>query len=118
MAEKHYAWATLYNGGETEEARDGRNLVINRNMVEAGSVVSKKSLGVSDDEWNHLVASGSIRPYPLPELVEGESPAEAIMRQITKGGEVPMDTLLSLALAHPPAINPPAEEQLSLPEGA
>lgn len=101
---KMYAWSTIYNGGKSQEGRDGRKLIMSRNIIEAGETVTKAKLDVSDDQWDELIASGSVRPYPLPaNMNEGESPSSAVMRSLTGGqGEVSQDMLMELALAHPP----------------
>jgi len=101
---KMYAWSTIYNGGESQEGRDGRKIIMKRNVVEAGSEVTKSKLGVSDEEWNAWIESGTIRPYPFPKnMQDGESPASAVMRALTRGqGEVSSDMLMELALSHPP----------------
>jgi hypothetical protein len=101
---KMYAWSTIYNGGESKEGRDGRKIIMKRNIIEAGSEITKAKLGVSDEEWDALIASGSVRPYAFPKnMNEGESPASAVMRALTRGqGEVSSDMLMELALSHPP----------------
>ncbi len=100
---KYFAWSTIYNGGESKEGRDGRKLIMKRNIIEPGTEVTKSKLGLSDEEWDTMIDGGSIRTYPLPEMDEGESPANAVMRRLTRGsGEVSSDMLMELALAHPP----------------
>lgn len=116
------AWSDLLYGGETETRTraDGRDykVVLNRNRLARGEKVTKKEIGVSDEEWDHLVETGSIRPYPLPEGAgEFTSPATAVMEMLSKDGDIDPNVLMELALQHPPAINPPAEEA-STPEGA
>ena len=102
-AKKWYAWGTIYNGGESQKARDGRRLTISRNVTEPGQAVTQKSLGVSDEEWDNLVANGTVRPYKYPKCEPGESPADAVMRQLRGGREdISTDVLLGLALGHLP----------------
>ena len=118
---KMFAWTTIYNGGKSKEGRDGRKIIMERNIIEPGAEVTKAKLGVSDDEWEALVASGSVRPYQLPSnMRSNESPADAVMRALTGGhGEVSQDMLMELALAHPPGALANAEEEESdVPVGA
>jgi hypothetical protein len=67
----HYAWSDLYYGGKSEkrERSNGMSMtvVLERNVVKRGEKVTKAQLGVGDDEWDALVASGSVRDKPLPE---------------------------------------------------
>ena len=62
-----WAWSDLYNGGESTETKDGRKLISSRTIIPRGSEVSQSDLGVEDDYWEHLKATGSVRPYPLPD---------------------------------------------------
>jgi len=119
---KMYAWSTIYNGGKSKESRDGRKIIMERNIIEPGAEVSKAKLGVSDEDWDALVDGGSVRPYQLPKnLRVGESPADAVIRSLTGGqGEVSQDMLMELALAHPPGsfANAEEEEESDVPVGA
>jgi hypothetical protein len=120
---KHYAWSEIRFGGKVEEVVTPlgakRSVVVERNVIQLGDEVSKGKLKVDDDVWDHLVESGSIRPYPLPEEAdEYTSPTQAVLNRLMKGqGEIDQDMLMELALAHPPAINPPADEAEDVPEG-
>ena len=120
----YYAWSDLYNGGETEKRSraNGREMtvVLSRNVIERGQAVSQSDLGLSDDEWEALVESGSVRDYPLPESAdEYTSPSTAIVRSLVDDrGDIDVNKLMQLGLAHPPAANPPAGEQAEIPEGA
>lgn len=97
---KYYAWTDIHNGGKTEEARDGRTIVIERYGASAGDVVTKKGLSVSDDEWDAWLASGVIRPYPIPETLPGESPAQAVVRSlVTSTGDLDPNLLIDMALS-------------------
>ena len=119
---KMTAWATIYNGGESQKARDGRRITISRNVINPGNVVTQKKMGVSDEEWDNLIANGSIRPYPLPDCEPGESPADAVMRMLRGGKEdISTDVLLGLALGHLPEVveqNDEENQQQELPVGA
>lgn len=123
MAGKMYAWATIYNGGETQEdVRTGRNLVVERNVIQPGSVVVPKDVG-GQEAFDEMVENGSIRPYKLPEdMNEGESPLEAVNRGLWKEGVIDQDKLLELTLIDPSAstLNPPASEgkEVEKPSGA
>lgn len=121
MADKFYAWGTIYNGGESQEAKDGRRLIVKRNIIEPGTEVTKAKLGMSDEEWDEKVEGGSIRPYPLPKnMEEGESPSDAVLRGLRAGKEeIPQDKLLELALSHPAPVTAFSEEaEAEVPKGA
>lgn len=97
---KFYAWATLYNGGETKKVGD-RTIIVSRNVVEPGSEVSKTKLKVTDEEWAALVDGGSVRPYPFPKMPESfsGSPSEFVMSQLRKGEEeIDPNVILGLAM--------------------
>src|SRR5262245_10724220 len=122
MAPTMYAWATIYNGGETtEDARTGRNLVVSRNVINPGDKVTPKDVG-GQEAFDEMVENGSIRPYKLPEnMQEGESPSEAVRRELFRGGDIPQDKLLELTLGTGnPAISGTAEEakEIETPSGA
>jgi len=123
MASKsYYAWSDLYAGGETEERlmanKQMRTVVLSRNIIRRGEKVTQSGLKLNDDEWDALIAGGSIRPYPVPdEASEYLSPAAAAVQRISKGGDIDTNVLLELALQNPPAMNPPADEAAELPEG-
>lgn len=68
-----YAWSDLYNGGKSEETKLGRKIIHERNIIPRGEKVTKAKLKLEDEEWDALVASGSIRDYPLPEGYEGDA---------------------------------------------
>lgn len=123
---KLYAWSDLYYGGTTEDVplpniKGGvKTVVVSRDIIRRGEQVTKAKLSVSDDEWDHLVESGSIRPYPLPETASDViSPTRAVLDQYNKGGELDQNMLLELALSQPLPLNPSADEgaELALPEG-
>lgn len=122
MAKAMYAWSDLYGGGDTKELKrpDGRVAVVveKRNITPRGEKVTQSGLKVDDATWDSLIAGGSVRPYPVPEEAnEWVSPASAALSRISKGGDVDTNVLLELAMQHPPAMNPPAEEAAELPEG-
>lgn len=121
---EYYAWSDLYNGGESEKRSraNGQEMtvVLSRNVIERGQPVSQADLGVSDEEWESLVEGGSVRDYPLPDgASEYVAPSTAIVRSLVNDrGDIDVNKLMQLGLAHPPAANPPAEEQAEIPEGA
>lgn len=112
-----FAWSDLYGGGEVGEVErfDGskRTVVLSRNIVHRGESVSKADLKVSDEDWDSLIESGSVRPYPVPEEAsDWLSPAQAVMDRLTKGtGEIDPNLLLEMALSQP------AEEDDEVPSG-
>lgn len=118
-----FAWSDLHAGGEVEfrDAPGGRKIkvVMNRTIIPRGDKVSRSDLDVTDEQWDALIANGSIRPYDLPEgSDEWTSPTQAFVNNIMNDrGEPDINVMMELALAHPPAINPPAEEAAEVPEG-
>lgn len=123
MAAKWYAWSNLQGGGKVEDVQTPtgaiKHVVVERNIIPLGSEVSKAKLKLSDEEWDGLIAGGSVRNYPVPaEADEYTSPTQAVVRRISSGGEIDQNVLLELALSNPPAENPPADEGAELPVGA
>ena len=116
---KFYAWSDIYNGGESKEGRDGRKIIMSRNVTEAGSEVTQAKLGLNKEQWDGLIANGSVRSYPLPKDIRfGESPADAVIRKLTKGqGEVDPNMLMEMALSHAPE-GGGADEADDVPVGA
>lgn len=122
-----FAWSDLYFGGDAEEielpstgGRVTRQVITRRNIIRRGEPVSQSDLGCTDEEWEHLVESGSIRPYAVPDGADDQtSPTRAILAQVTdpSTGEVDPNLLMELALKHPPPMNPPAEEEAEVPVG-
>lgn len=112
-----YAWGNLSNGGEIGEVEryDGtkKKIVLSRNIIARGESVTQAELKVSDEEWDHLIESGSVRPYPVPEEADDWlSPAQAVMDRLTKGtGEIDANLLMEMALSQP------AEEDDEVPSG-
>lgn len=121
----YYAWTEIRNGGEVEDVElpTGaiRTVVTKRNVAKAGEKITKKGLGLSDEEWERMVESGCIREYPFPEGTDDyTSPATAAMRKyLTPQGDIDINVLLELGLANPAVVtNPPAEEAAEVPSGA
>ena len=119
----YYAWSDLYNGGTAEKmtAANGaeRTVIKERNVIERGAKVTQKELGVSDEEFEYLVASGSVREYPLPEGADDTiAPHRAVLAELVdENGDIDVNKLLQMgatsvqALTQLPApINPPASE--------
>lgn len=107
MATSYVAWSDLYFGGEVERRdRPGGGtykVVKTRNRLARGEKVTKGKLGVSDEEWDALIESGSVRPYDLPAGADDyTSPTRAVIASITNDrGDIDPDVLLQLALQHP-----------------
>lgn len=126
---EYYAWSDLYGGGEVEqrEAPGGRlvKVVMSRNIINRGEKVTQAQLKVEDDEWENLLAGGSVREYPIPDGADAyTSPHRAVMQALVgPDGEIDVNKVMELqnieALAVPPTpINPPAEDAKELPVGA
>lgn len=79
MADTMYAWSDIQYGAET--AADGT--VTKVLSVKAGDSVTKSKLGVSDEDWNELIAAGSVRPYKYPDMPDtfGGSPVDFLRQQ-------------------------------------
>lgn len=123
MATTYYAWSDLYGGGKTKEVTrpGGVSAVVveSRNIVPRGEKVSKSDLKISSEDWDRLVEGGSVRPYPVPDNAdESVSPARAIMQKLVNDtGDIDPNVIMELAMKHPPAMNPPAEDEAELPAG-
>jgi hypothetical protein len=124
---KSYAWSDIYFGGNVEDVKTPvggiKTVVTERFIVPRGEEVTQSKIKVSKEEWDHLVDTGSVRPYPLPEEASDViSPTQAILTRLSQGtGEIDQNMLMELALAHPPATNLPAEEEKeaeAVPKGA
>lgn len=121
---KFYAWSDLYHGGKTEDValpKGGtRTVVVERNITPRGEAITRAKLDVSEEQWDHLVESGSIRPYPVPEEASDViSPTRAVLDRYNRGGELDQNMLMELALTQPLPLNPSADEEaeLALPKG-
>lgn len=109
MATKHYAWSDIWNGGEVQEVPVPsvkgltKTVVANRNVITAGSEITKSKSGLSDDDWDRMIASGVIRPYPLPDGAdERTSPANAFLREVLdERGNVDVQRLMEMGFATP-----------------
>lgn len=136
-ASEFYAWSNLYYGGETEDrtAPNGatRKVIVSRNIVECGAPVSQDQLGASDEEWEHLLESQSVRNYPLPVGTDEHTSAHrAVMRMIVDDeGDIDPNKLMALSgavqgalVTLPPAMHGPASPDAPVlgedeePEGA
>lgn len=131
-----YAWSNIHYGGEVEErlSPNGavRKIIVSRDVVECGQPVSQGQLGITDEEWEHLIESDVVRTYPLPEGAdEYTSPNRAVMRMIYDDeGELDANKLMALTAAQhgalvtlPPAMHGAASEDAPVmnedkPEGA
>lgn len=124
-----YAWSNIHHGGETEMRPRQNNMmmkvVTERNVVAHGEKVTQAELGVTDEEWEGLIDSGSVRPYPVPEGTdEYTSPHKAVMDTLVgPDGEVDVDKVMALQnldaiVTSTPIINPPAKDEAELPAGA
>lgn len=113
---KWYAWSECRNGGKTKEIQlpqgGTRTVLESRNSIAYGQEITKAKLGVDDDAWNRLIEIGSIRDYPPPEGTdEYTSASQAFERlYVNKQGDLDMNKLMELGLAHPTPVNPPASE--------
>lgn len=125
MAEKYYAWSELRLGGESDLIRSAtgaeRRVITSREVVMPGEEVTKADLkkrGATDEDWEAMLAGGSIRTYPMPNMPEGstQSPTDFVMDSLRTGNREDLDpnTVLSLALAGqhsvPPNLDTTGEE--------
>jgi len=122
MADTFYAWSDIYAGGESEkrEAAGGRLVkVINkRNIIRRGEKVTQAKLGVEKEEFDALVASGSVRAYPLPEGADDMvSPSNAFLSSVLDSdGDVDINKLMDLGLQNPGVATEASESDT--PKGA
>lgn len=112
--QKMYAWTTIYNGGETEMVRD-RKIIHSRSIIRPGEAVTKSGLKLDDDQWDALVAGGSVRPYKFPDMpadFDG-SVSDFVMQKLRDDdGEIDQDVLLGLAMTvHGDALTPEQLEE-------
>lgn len=132
----YFAWSDLYYGGEVQEMKVGargdqtRTVVVNRNIVRHGEPVDQATLGCDDDEWAHLIETGSVRPYAVPEGTDDRTSAtRAFLVAVTDDeGNIDINKVMAMGASlnsmqpMPEATNPPAEEGKELetgtPEGA
>jgi hypothetical protein len=109
MADKKlYAWSTLYVGGESEMITSAtgvsRKIIHNRNVIHPGEEVTEAQLtklGATKEDWEAILAGGSVRDYPYPPIPEGsfQSPTDYVLETLRAGAEdIPQDTLVQLAL--------------------
>jgi len=93
MAESWYLWSNYQNGGETDEVRTPnggtRNVVLSRNLLPAGTKVSKSDLDVDDEGWDALVEAGVVRNYAYPDMPAGssDSPLVFLQKKINEAAE-------------------------------
>jgi hypothetical protein len=89
-AESWYLWSNYQNGGETDEVRTPnggtRNVVLSRNLIPAGTKVSKSDLEVDDAGWEALVEAGVVRSFPYPDMPAGstDSPLVFLQRKLNE----------------------------------
>lgn len=121
----YYAWSDLHDGGKVKEVKRANGamakIVTERNIIKHGEKVTKAKLGVTDEEWDHLVKSGSIRPYKVPDgTTERVSPSRAlILSLLDRRGEMDMNKLLEMGLANAPVAEESDEEaEATAPAGA
>ncbi len=122
MASGYYAWSDIYAGGDSERREASGNrlirVVTKRNIIRRGDKVTKAALNVSDEEFDALVESGSIRNYPVPDGADQyTSPSAAFLTSVLdEEGDVDVNKLLDLGLQNPPAR--PTEVESDTPKGA
>ena len=125
----YYAWSNIYHGGETEVRKSPngveRKITVSRNIVKHGEPITQSQIKASDDEWENMIAGGSVRPYPVPEGAdEHTSPHRAVMATLVdENGDIDTNKLLQLGAPSvaalttlPNPINPPAEEGKTIGE--
>lgn len=116
---KMYAWTEIRNGGEIDVVKlpngGERRVVTKRNSVAMGDEVTKAKLKCSDEEWDALIAGGSVRPYPLPEGTSSSvSPQRAFMQNaLNDRGDIDFSMMMDMALIHTPQL----PEESDKPEG-
>ena len=115
--ETYYAWSELRLGGTSEIAKSAtgaeRRVITSREVVMPGEKVTKADLkkrGATDEDWEAMLAGGSIRNYPMPKMPEGstQSPTDFVMESLRTGNREDLDpnTVLSLALSGQHSVPP------------
>jgi hypothetical protein len=83
-----YAWTRIHVGSDVDE-HEGSNVIIKRHFIEPGDKVTKKDLGVDDEEWDSLVAERVVRRSKYPtKMGQYESPKRYLIKQAAKNMEI------------------------------
>ena len=74
MADEYYVWSKIQHGQTVPKADEKGAWESQITVIDRGEKITKKDLpGLSDEDWNGLIESGSIRatPVPIPSDYEG-----------------------------------------------
>lgn len=82
MADTYYAWSEIIYGAEHDETDP--KLILGVKSVKPGEKVDAKMIGVSEEEFERMVETGSIRNYPFPKELQDPtaSPNQLIAQQL------------------------------------
>jgi hypothetical protein len=82
---KYYAWTDIMGASEPDSKGNRLPVVV----VKRGSTVSAKKLNISDEDFNQLIESGSVRTTAFPDLPEGftGSPVDHWREQLRQASE-------------------------------
>ena len=94
MADKHYLWSNLSDGGEVmlvpnKSGGGERTVVTSRNLLPAGSPISESD-AADEAEWESWLEAGVARPYPYPEDLEPgstDSPVVHLQKKLAEAAE-------------------------------
>ena len=94
MADKHYLWSNLSDGGEValvpnKSGGGERTVVTSRNLLPAGSPISESD-AADEAEWESWVEAGVARPYPFPEDLDAsstDSPVVHLQKKLAAAAE-------------------------------
>lgn len=129
MATEYFAWCNIMNGGDVIEVPVPsvkgltKTVITNRNIIETGSKITKAKSGLSDEDWDRMLANGAIRTYPLPEGTDDRtSPSTAFLRQVLdERGNVDVAKMMDMGFVTAPAGSVVAEgeeaKELEAPAG-
>lgn len=93
MADQHYLWSNLSDGGEValvpnKSGGGERTVLVSRNILPAGSEISEGDAS-SEEEWESWVEAGVVRPYKYPDMPEGstDSPVVFLQKKLSEAAQ-------------------------------
>ena len=100
---KMYAWSTFNTDVDEWGKAHGK--------IEPGDEVSAEKLGVTKEEFDELVAVGSVREEEYPDVAPGQSPAEYYREEAAAAMELVMTPTGQVEHAPIPEPEPEAAEE-------
>jgi hypothetical protein len=97
-----WLWSNYQNSGETDTVRTPnggeRNVVLSRNVLPAGTKVTKSQLEVDDAGWDALVEGGVVRNYPFPDDIPAgstDSPVVHLQKKLAAAAQSEEERLVA-----------------------